>query len=116
MIYLHANLKTGRGDEDWSTGIFAIDPATAASVKLSDFEGNVRVSPDGRTLALVRAGRTGANFHADGWGATKLPIPETDEVDDGSPDGDWLVTVSDRHLPHGSGYPAMSSPPCARGS
>ena len=43
-------------------------------------------------------------FNADGSGATKLPIPDTDEVDDWSPDGRWLVTVSDRHPPHGSGY------------
>ena len=43
-------------------------------------------------------------FNADGSGATKLPIPETDEVDDWSPDGHWLVTVSDRHPPHGRGY------------
>lgn len=34
----------------------------------------------------------------------KLPVPETDEVDDWSPRGDWLVTVSDRHPPFGSGY------------
>ena len=43
-------------------------------------------------------------FNVDGSGAVKLPIPETDEVDDWSPDGRWLVTVSDRHPPHGSGY------------
>ena len=43
-------------------------------------------------------------FNADGSGAIKIPIPETDEVDDWSPDGHWLVTVSDRHPPRGSGY------------
>ncbi|MEJ7637889.1 MAG: hypothetical protein WKF75_07895 [Singulisphaera sp.] len=43
-------------------------------------------------------------FNTDGSGATKLPIPETDEVHDWSSDGRWLVTVSDRHPPHGSGY------------
>jgi beta-lactamase regulating signal transducer with metallopeptidase domain len=36
--------------------------------------------------------------------ATKLPLPETDEVDDWSLSGDWLVTVSDRHPPFGHGY------------
>jgi dipeptidyl aminopeptidase/acylaminoacyl peptidase len=41
---------------------------------------------------------------ADGTDSAKLPIPETDEVDDWSPDGKWIVTVSDRHEPHGSGY------------
>ncbi len=33
-----------------------------------------------------------------------LPIPKTEEVDDWSADGDWLVTVSDRHPPFGRGY------------
>jgi Tol biopolymer transport system component len=36
--------------------------------------------------------------------ARKLPVPETDEVDDWSREGNWLVTVSDRHNPQGSGY------------
>ena len=31
-------------------------------------------------------------------------IPETHQVDDWSPDGRWLVTQSDRHPPHGSGF------------
>lgn len=161
-IYVHATLKTGNGDEDWSTGIFAIDPTTAAWAKISDFQGDVRPSRDGRTLALIGAGKIRAGqdienvgvwtldaegkgekhqvadfggvtswsrdgkqlivvkwlpqpgreesrdetwrFNADGSGATKLPIPETDEVDDWSPDGQWLLTVSDRHPPHGRGY------------
>lgn len=34
----------------------------------------------------------------------ELSIPETDEVDDWSAEGDWLVTVSDRHPQLGSGY------------
>lgn len=33
-----------------------------------------------------------------------LPVPETDFVDDVSPDGEWFVTSSDRHPPYGSGY------------
>jgi hypothetical protein len=35
---------------------------------------------------------------------TKAPLPETDDVDDWSLTGDWLVTVSDRHPPFGHGY------------
>ncbi len=35
---------------------------------------------------------------------TESGVPATDEVDDWSADGEWLVTVSDRHPPHGSGY------------
>jgi WD40 repeat protein len=40
----------------------------------------------------------------DGTALTRLPIPDTDGVEDWSPDGNWVVTVSDRHPPHGSGY------------
>ena len=43
-------------------------------------------------------------FNSDGSGATKLPIPGTDGVEDWSPDGHWVVTVTDRHPPHGRGY------------
>ena len=69
-------------------------------------------SPDGKRL-LYHVGKMGEDI---GWrGATwtidldtkkaeKLPIPETDEADDWSQQGDWLVTVSDRHPPFGSGY------------
>jgi Tol biopolymer transport system component len=39
-----------------------------------------------------------------GGNSEKLPIPKTDEVDDWSLKGNWLVTVSDRHPPFGSGY------------
>jgi hypothetical protein len=41
---------------------------------------------------------------ANGMDVTKLTIPETDSVSDWSPDGKWIVTFSDRHPPHGSGY------------
>jgi len=160
-IYVYAHLKTGADDNE-DKGIFAIDPETASWVKLGDFECSVRISRDGKMLALSRAGkiRDGQDidgvgvwtldalgngekrqiadfggvtswspdakqlivvkwlgkpdddemrhetwrFNADGSGATRLPIPETDEVDDWSPDGEWLVTSSDRHPPHGRGY------------
>jgi beta-lactamase regulating signal transducer with metallopeptidase domain/Tol biopolymer transport system component len=36
--------------------------------------------------------------------AKTLPIAATEEVDDWSRDGEWFVTVSDRHPPFGSGY------------
>ena len=41
---------------------------------------------------------------AGGSNPTKLPIPDTDSVEDWSPDGQWFVTCSDRHPPHGRGY------------
>src|SRR5262249_27268049 len=34
----------------------------------------------------------------------KLPIPETDEVDDWTRDGEWVVTVANRQAPFGRGY------------
>lgn len=41
---------------------------------------------------------------ADGRSPVKLPIPDTDTINDWSPDGTWFVTSSDRHKPFGSGY------------
>src|SRR5437763_1194988 len=46
----------------------------------------------------------GWRIDADGHNPTRLPIPATDSVEDWSPDGQWFVTCSDRHPPHGSGY------------
>src|SRR5262249_56273924 len=79
--------------------------------KVADFGSLALWSPDGKHL-VVNQGKfaneawSHHTWHmgADGSGAKKLPIPETDEVDDWSLDGQWFVTVSDRHPPHGSGY------------
>jgi RNA polymerase sigma factor (sigma-70 family) len=69
-------------------------------------------SPDGKQLAVsvqkllpedcwqVETYRV----EADGSGRTRLPIPDTDAVEDWSPDGQWFVTLSDRHAPRGRGY------------
>ncbi len=69
-------------------------------------------SPDGKKVLYFK----GKDSEDTGWRgptwlydletkqAKKLPVPETDEVDDWSREGNWLVTVSDRHTPHGSGY------------
>ncbi len=43
-------------------------------------------------------------MNANGTDVIKRSLPETDEVNDWSADGKWLVTVSDRHEPKGSGY------------
>ncbi len=164
-IYVRANFNTGQTTDPAQNGLFAIDPGTATRTKLlDDFGFSIRVSPDGRTVALSRAGWTGgdrevegaglwtiesegkgekrkiANFggtlswspdsrqimvsksspknkklsegwshetwrmNADGSGATKLTIADTEEIDDWSPDGRLLVSVSDRQQPKGSGY------------
>lgn len=161
-IYVYAIPKSAKGFDDANKGIYVIEPRGAVWRKLREFDGNSRVSRDGKRLALVRAGKMSGGvdipnvgvwtlsadgegqmervcnfggvvswspdskqliitkwlgkpeddrmlheawrFNADGTGATKLPIPETEEVDDWSSDGRWLVTVSDRHEPHGRGY------------
>ncbi len=71
-------------------------------------------SPDGKRLLYhVNRAKTSEDvgFRGTVWvldlaskHATRLPLPETDEVDDWSLTGDWLVTVSDRHPPFGHGY------------
>lgn len=69
-------------------------------------------SPDGKEVLYFK----GKDSENTGWRgptwlldletmqAKQLPVPETDEVDDWSRQGNWLVTVSDRHAPYGSGY------------
>ncbi len=71
-------------------------------------------SPDGKQIvaSVCRTTRDGtyrkfvarlANRDGSGW--TKLPLRQaTDEVNDWSPDGKWLVVVSKREPPFNSGY------------
>lgn len=69
-------------------------------------------SPDGKRLLFNREARTKDDqrrhsawlFDPADKQQKKLPIPETDEVDDWSRDGEWLVTVSNRQPPFGRGY------------
>ena len=65
------------------------------------------------TLILANGGKfvEGDKWHHRSWittpdGSTlvKVGLPDTEGVDDWSPDGQWFVTCSDRHPPHGSGY------------
>lgn len=69
-------------------------------------------SPDGNRIVIVesrftkddRSQDTTEQINLDGSGRTRLPIPETDEVDDWSPDGKWFVAVTNRKPPFGRGY------------
>jgi dipeptidyl aminopeptidase/acylaminoacyl peptidase len=81
--------------------------------KIADFGGVVSWSPDGKQIIVSRglskpsddeSRHVSFRMNADGTGAAELPIPATEEVDDWSRDGRWIVTVSDRHPPQGSGY------------
>jgi Tol biopolymer transport system component len=78
--------------------------------KITDLGSLPLWSADGKSLVVNKGNfdKKWTHHHwrmaADGSDAKKLPIPETDEVDDWSPDGKWFVAVSDRHPPHGRGY------------
>jgi beta-lactamase regulating signal transducer with metallopeptidase domain/Tol biopolymer transport system component len=84
--------------------------------RICDRSGIPLWSPDGKELLVshsepLKDKKSGSVWKDEAWRvslgggeAVKLPIPESDEVDDWSPDGRWVVTVSDRHPPHGSGY------------
>jgi hypothetical protein len=69
-------------------------------------------SPDGKGVLYSKAKTSqDTGYRGPKWlldletmQAEQLPVPETDEVHDWSRDGNWLVTVSDRHAPYGSGY------------
>jgi Tol biopolymer transport system component len=81
--------------------------------RIADFGGKISWSPDSKQLIVAKGLSKPKDddmrcenwrLNVDGSGATKLLIPETEEVDGWSPDGRWFVTVSDRHPPHGRGY------------
>jgi beta-lactamase regulating signal transducer with metallopeptidase domain len=88
--------------------------------KISDKSGRPIWSPDGKHLVATRQEdldkdnekdrKTPAwrdetwRIDADGSKPVKLPIPDTDSVEDWSPDGQWFITCSDRHPPYGHGY------------
>jgi RNA polymerase sigma factor (sigma-70 family) len=131
--------------------LLAIDPETGMGSKIADQVWNLRLSPDGKSLVLLRdkewvlcdargtstptklaardgrpiwspdgkyvAGTSGKlklpedsrvteswRVTADGKEEVKLPVPNTDFIEDWSPDGKWFLTCSDRHEPRGRGY------------
>jgi dipeptidyl aminopeptidase/acylaminoacyl peptidase len=111
-------LLFSRGQE---SGIWDCDTLQGnAPAKISEKGGRPVWSPDGKHLVtteqelLPKEGdkpRTKPawkdrtwKMDADGRNPVKLEIPETDSVEDWSPDGKWFVTCSDRHAPFGHGY------------
>jgi Tol biopolymer transport system component len=90
--------------------------------KISDKVGGGRPiwSPDGKHLVATKQENLDKDNEKDrktpawrdetwridahGSNAVKLPIPDTDSVEDWSPDARWFVTCSDRHPPYGHGY------------
>jgi dipeptidyl aminopeptidase/acylaminoacyl peptidase len=80
--------------------------------RISDRIGELIWSPDGKRLVSSKVEWPDRShmkaetwrIDADGSNPVRLPIPDTDSVQDWSPDGQWLVTCSDRHPPHGRGY------------
>jgi dipeptidyl aminopeptidase/acylaminoacyl peptidase len=97
-----------RGNELWRADVRGLQKP----VRLAEKAGRVAWSPDGKQLVhspgeVVADGGWKCEtwrLNADGSGTTRLNVPDTDSVDDWSPDGKWFVTCSDRHPPRGSGY------------
>lgn len=92
--------------------IWVADAKAGTPVRIAEDAICPHWSPDGKKVVYFK----GKDSEDTGWRgptwlfdletmqAKQLPVPETDEVDDWSREGNWLVTVSDRHAPHGSGY------------
>lgn len=95
------------------TDIWAYDLSTGRQASMGKEIGVVTWSPDATEIIVSRSRMDrkdekspGATWRVarDGSKRTRMPIPETDEVDDWSRDGAWLVTVSDRHETSSVGY------------
>ncbi len=96
--------------------VWNCDAKEAASPgRIADLSGKTSWMADGKHI-VVSTGRYDEEDRQKGWKVetvkvtadglirSSLPIPETDFVEDCSPNGEWVVTSSDRHPPRGSGY------------
>ncbi len=102
-----------QGPPDEIAGISIRDLARDGAIRTLDtLRGNPRWSPDGKRL-LVAVGKgevpgTAMSsmeawvMNADGSAPRKLAIPQTDQVDDWSPEGSWILT--DSHRDKDAGY------------
>jgi WD40 repeat protein len=94
--------------------VFFSNPQGGQPVRVAENGSGAVWSPDGKRLLYHvnhKKMSEDIGFRGTVWifdlaskQSTKLPVPETDEVDDWSLTGDWVVTVSDRHPPFGHGY------------
>jgi TolB protein len=88
-----------------------IDLTSNASPRVFDppDRGDLFWSSDGKRLIIFHGKSPAEPYHktwqtnSDGSEPKTLSIPDTDSVGDWSSDGQWLVTMSDRHPPHDSG-------------
>ena len=109
-LYTRQVPNTSKTHSIWD--IWSADAKGGTPVRIAEDALCPRWSPDGKEVLYFKGKESkDAGWHGPTWlldletkRAKQLPIPETDEVDDWSREGNWLVTVSDRHPPHGSGY------------
>lgn len=104
MAYSEAKARWTRDGIRGSTSeLFLAELQNPQPVKLMDGASLLTWSPDGqRLLYHVNDGSEG--WYGSSWllelatnEKQKLPIPETEQVEDWASNGDWLVTISGRH-------------------
>lgn len=101
---------TRDGIQGGTSELFLADLQNPQPVKLMEGASLLTWSPDGQRLLYH------VNDGSEGWYGTswslelatkekqKLSIPETDQVEDWTSRGDWLVTISGRHTEEKNGY------------
>ncbi len=100
------------GSKTYISDIWVTDAEDGTPVRIAEDAIGPLWSPDGKEVLYLKGKISeDTGWRGSAWRydletkqAKKLPVPETDEVDDWSRQGNWLVTTSDRHPPHGSGY------------
>ncbi|HEV7223427.1 MAG TPA: M56 family metallopeptidase [Pirellulales bacterium] len=109
-------LVFGRHDD----GVWKCESDGQFPIKIFDKNGRPVWSPDGKHVVVTKETDMGEDSNqprtapawrdetwrldADGRNPVKLSVADTDAVNDWSPDGQWFVTLTDRHPPYGSGY------------
>lgn len=110
--YLYSTFRQPSNSKNHIFDVWMVDAKGGAPVRIVEDAIRPLWSPDGKEVLYFKGKQTkDEGWHGPTWRldlatmqAKQLPVPETDEVDDWSRAGNWLVTVSDRHAPQGSGY------------